>query len=118
MNGGRANWIRVAAVALVLALGLWWRRRIEQGPKDPISGRIALPGRRGCQNHAVAPETSIRECMVHRWFARVVLALTAVFGTLTLTNAVINGGQGAWLAVASTASLLAVMVAVRPERFR
>ncbi len=35
MNGGRANWIRVAVVALVFALGIWWRRRLEQDPKDP-----------------------------------------------------------------------------------
>ena len=35
INGGRANWITVAVMALVLALTLWWRRRAAQGPKDP-----------------------------------------------------------------------------------
>ncbi len=29
VNGGRANWIRVAVIALVLALTIWWRRRAE-----------------------------------------------------------------------------------------
>ena len=56
--------------------------------------------------------------MAHRWLPRLVLILTAAFVALTLANAITNGGQGAWLAVASTASLLAVMVAVGPGRFR
>ena len=40
INGGRANWIVVAVMALVLALTLWLRRRGAHGPKDP-------PRRRG-----------------------------------------------------------------------
>ena len=35
INGGRGNWIRVAVVALVLALTVWHRRRAEQSRKDP-----------------------------------------------------------------------------------
>ena len=34
-NGGRENWIRVAAVALAFALILWLRRRTDHEPKDP-----------------------------------------------------------------------------------
>jgi len=29
VNGGRANWIRVAVMALVLASTIWWQRRTE-----------------------------------------------------------------------------------------
>ena len=29
VNGGRANWIMVAVMALVLVLTIWWRRRME-----------------------------------------------------------------------------------------
>ncbi len=29
VNGGRANWVRVAVLALVLALTLWWQQRAE-----------------------------------------------------------------------------------------
>ncbi len=56
--------------------------------------------------------------MVHRWVARGVVVLVAVFVALTLINAIINGGQGAWLTVASVASLLVVLLTFGPERFR
>ncbi len=35
INGGRGNWIRVAVIALFLALTVWWRRRAGEEPKDP-----------------------------------------------------------------------------------
>lgn len=35
VNGGQGRWIRVAVIALVLALTMWWRRRVGEEPKDP-----------------------------------------------------------------------------------
>ena len=35
VNGGQGNWIRVAVMALVLALSIWWRRRVGEEPRDP-----------------------------------------------------------------------------------
>ncbi len=35
VNGGQGRWIRVAVMALVLALTFWWRRRVGEEPKDP-----------------------------------------------------------------------------------
>ena len=55
---------------------------------------------------------------MHRWFSHGVLVLVAVFVILTLVNAITDSSRGAWLMVASVASLLAVMVAVGPGRFR
>ena len=55
---------------------------------------------------------------MQRWFARVVVVVMAVFLALTLINATTDSSGGAWLAVASVACVLALMVAVGPGRFR
>ncbi len=47
VNGGQGRWIRVAVIALVLALTLWWRRRVGEEPKDPhqrVDGHSASEG--------------------------------------------------------------------------
>ncbi len=50
------------------------------------------------------------------WFIRVVRLLVAAILVLTLTNAIINGGQGAWLSVAGIAVLLVALFAREADR--